>query len=370
MKILFVGDYSNLHSTLAPELRRRGHRVSVLSDRCAGMDIDCDIPLVRGNGVFSGFSYLYKIFATLPKLKGFDIVQFINPGFLSLRPGKLRYFLRELKRENGSLFLTLAGNDHFFVRACLEPDFFRFSEFRVGVKRSPFDRAYPNMANAYLLPSLKHYTEDFYDAMDGAMSALPEYDMAARPILGDRLVYAGLPVDLKMLTPHPFPETGKIRLLVGMRSYSILQKGTDTLLKMARTLEKEMPERFETDNVTDLPWTEYLRHIREAHIVLDQLYSYSPGMNALNTMALGRVSASGAEPEYYDMIGETELRPIIPLSPLQEDIPGTLVKLAENPDLLRKMAADGRRLVEKHNDVRIIADRYEAHWQKILNRGQ
>lgn len=32
MKILFVGDYSGVHANLAAELRRRGHKVTVVSD--------------------------------------------------------------------------------------------------------------------------------------------------------------------------------------------------------------------------------------------------------------------------------------------------------------------------------------------------
>ena len=368
MKILFIGDYSNLHSTLARELRRRGNTVTVLSDRCGCMDIDSDIYLQRGNYPGAGVTYLYRLFSLLPRLSGYDVVQLINPHFFSLRPGKLRYFLRELRRANGSVFLSLAGDDHFFVRACLDRDTFRYSEFRIGYMPTEFSKMCPQHEHGYMLPSVQHYTEALYAAIDGAMSVLPEYDMAARPILGDKLAYTGLPIDLDELTATPLPDTDKVRILVGMRSQYVTSKGTDHLLRIAREAAEKKPGLIEVENVVDLPWTQYLDKIRSSHIVLDQLYSYSPAMNALDTMALGRVSGSGAQPEYYDMIGEKELRPIISLSPYEQDIAGTLYALAADRRRLEQMAADGRKLVERHNDTRLVTDRYERHWAKHLNR--
>lgn len=140
MKILFLGDYSNLHGTLAAELRRRGHEVTLVSDRCGCMDVDNDIHLARRKGPFSGFDYLYRIFTLMPRFRGYDVVQFVNPHFFRLKPGKLMYFLRELRRHNGSLFLSLAGNDHFFVKACVHGGIFRFSEFRIEKTPTRFAR--------------------------------------------------------------------------------------------------------------------------------------------------------------------------------------------------------------------------------------
>lgn len=367
MKILFVGDYSNLHATLAAELRRKGHQVTVLSDGCGHMKVASDIFVDRGPGFVGSVKYLYRLFSLLPELKGYDVVQFINPHFFALRPGKLRYFLRELKRQNGSLFLSLAGNDHYFVKACLQRDMFRFSEFRVGYEPTEFSHRCNNHERGYMLPSVATYSEDFYGALDGAMSVLPEYDMAARPVLGDRLAFTNLPIDLRSLSPAPFEISDKVNILVGMRSGNELNKGTERLLEIAKRVEKDMPERVKVLNIKDLPFNEYLEALRGAHLVLDQLYSYSPGMNALYTMALGRVSGSGAQPEYYDMIGEDELRPIFELSPLNTDLEGHIRELVADSDRLCTMAAEGRLLVERHNDSRLVASRYEEHWKYILD---
>lgn len=50
MKILFAGDYSNFHATLAAELRRRGHQAVVMSAGSRCMDTERDIDLRRTPG--------------------------------------------------------------------------------------------------------------------------------------------------------------------------------------------------------------------------------------------------------------------------------------------------------------------------------
>lgn len=84
-------------------------------------------------------------------------------------------------------------------------------------------------------------------------------------------------------------------------------------------------------------------------------------------MAMGRISASGGQPEYYEYIGE-DTRPVFCLSPLEDDdtIKERLRRLVSDRESLRRMSEEGRRIVERHNDVRNIAPLFEAHWQKMM----
>lgn len=364
MKILFIGDYSNLHATLAAEMRRRGHQVTLVSDGCGHMGVGSDIYLHRDGKMLNGVRYLYRLFQLLPDLKGYDVVQFINPHFLKLRPGKLRYFLRELKRNNGRLYLSLAGNDGLFVRRCVDGETFRFSEFRIGHRWTDFALRFRGHERGYMSGMVQTYTDDFYSMIDGGMAVLPEYYMAARDVLGDKLCFTNLPIDLDELQSSPMPNGDKVRVLVGMRSLAISSKGTDLLLDMARRVEQRMPDSVEVVNVQDLSWAEYKKVLRSCHINLDQMYSYSPAMNALSSMALGRVAGSGAEPEFYDIVGEPELRPVFQISPLIEDLEEQLAVLVSDRDRLEQMGRDSRAFVEKHNSVKLVADRYETHWNK------
>ena len=73
MKILFVGDYSGFHATLAAELRRGGHDVTVISDGSRCMDTVRDIDLRRTPGLLGGVAYMRRLFKLWPGLKGYDI---------------------------------------------------------------------------------------------------------------------------------------------------------------------------------------------------------------------------------------------------------------------------------------------------------
>lgn len=371
MKILMLGDYSNLHACLAKELRKRGHEVTLVSDRGGHMLTDADMELRRSPGLFGGIRYLYRVLATLPSWTGYDVVQLINPQFLSLRPGKLRMIYDILKKNNRSLFLTLCGNDHFFVKDCVDSDLFRFSEFRIGKEKAPLVKCDPRRESGWLIPEHASYTKYLYETIDGAMSVLPEYDMSAKLHMdSQKLTFTNLPIEIESLDFTEMNTDGKIRILVGMRGNMQIQKGTARMLELCRELEKEMPGELEVKVAKDLSLSDYLDELRKSHIVIDQLYSYSPATNALQTMALGRIAASGGQPEYYEYINE-DSRPIFCLTPLEDEdsIKHRLRNLIENKAEMKKMALEGRRLAEKHNDVRNIAPLFESHWEKHI-KGQ
>ncbi len=368
MKILFFGDYSNLHACLAKELRQRGHNVTIISDGGRYMKTDHDILLDRRPGLAGSIRYLYDAFSLLPYIKGYDVVQFINPHFLSLRPGKIKYFFDIIRKENRSVFLTLAGNDYYFVDACLNTDIFKFSEFKVGKEYTEFEKS-TFQGREWLVAPVKRFAEYFYDKIDGAMSILPEYDMAARRILGDRAAFTNIPIDLSYL---PFSEMtfngNPVTIFIGMRQGMEIQKGTARLLETAKTLEKEMPEKCRVECVRNLPLKEYLKRMASSHIVLDQLYSYSPGTNGFQAMALGRVAGTGAQPEYYQYIDQDNPHPLLRLSPLETGtLHDTLRDLILDPERMAMMGKEGRKIVERDNDLRTVASRFEAHWNKTLS---
>lgn len=370
MKILMLGDYSNLHACLAKELRRRGHEVTLVSDRGVYMKTDADIELRRSSGPLGGVRYLYRIMALLPSWSGYDAVQLINPGFLRLKPGKLKRIYDILRKNNRSVFLTLCGNDHFFVKDCVDSDLFRFSEFRAGKEKTPLVESDPWMEKGWLIPSHASYTGHLYDTIDGAMAVLPEYDMSARLHMDSRkLIFTNLPIELEKLEFSTIETDGPVRILIGMRGNMEIQKGTARMLELCRELEAEMPDILEVKAVRNLSLADYLDELRRSHIVIDQLYSYSPATNALQTMALGRITASGGQPEYYQYVGE-DTHPVFCLSPLEDEasIKERLRRLVLDRDEMIRMAREGRDLVERHNDVRDIAPVFESHWRKHMKK--
>lgn len=368
MKILFIGDYSGFHASFAIELRRRGHDITIVSDGSGCMSTTRDIDITRGPGKLGGIRYLYKLFSVLPQLKGFDIVQIIAPIFLNLRPGKNVWFFRQLRQNNGSIFLSLAGNDSHYVEACVRGNLLRYSEFRIGIAPTRYAIENQSAEREWLTPVMRDYCRYIYDNVEGAVSCLYEYHIAAESEFGEKLGYTGIPIDLSNI-PITIPRLdGKINIFTGIKEGREIFKGTDRLLSAVRKAEKIAPQLIHTEIVKNLPYQEYLKRMSDSHIVLDQLYSYTPAKNALEAMALGKTVVSGAEPEYYNFIGEDSLHPIINAVPGEEDtLATTLATLAKNPEELSKHAIDGRAFVEKHNSVKIVTDRLLAHWKKILS---
>ena len=364
MKILFIGDFSNLHATLAKEFNRRGHDVTVLSDKCGHIDSHADIFLKRDKGFVGGLKYLYNLFNLLPTLKDYDIVQFINPNFFNLRPGKIKYFFDRIKGQNVKMYLTLAGNDYYFCKACLDAKVFRFSEFKIGTNFTEFHKSNPHRLYGWTSYANRNWNEYFYEQIDGAMAVLPEYDIVARSLIGGKTVFTNLPIDLDILPTVNYNISDPIKIFIGIRSGMEIQKGSRKLLEVAKEIECEMPGKVEVVNVIDLPFTEFITKMNDSNIVLDQLYAYSPATTALLAMGLGKVVASGGQPEYYEYIGNPNDKPIVTISPFDTDIKQRIINLIENPKEIIKIGKQSRALVEKHNDVKIVADKFETIYMK------
>ena len=367
MNILFIGDYSNLHTTLARELRRMGHRADVLSDGCGHMKLQSDFQLKREPGIIGGFKYLYNLFELLPQLKGYDVVQLINTNFFSLKPQKIKYFFDILKRQNGSVFLTLAGNDYFFCKACYDAKIFRYSEFKTGDEFTQAHNLNPNHLFGWISNSNKQWAEYLLANITGAMAVLPEYEMPVKSLLGDKVKFTNLPIDFSELplTSTHFKED-KVNIMVGMRSGYEDMKGAKTLYKIAEELETEMPEKVKLHLAKDLPFADFLDKLAQSDIVLDQLYAYSPAMTALYGMALGKVVGTGAQPEYYEAIGNPTERPVFSLTPFDTDIKERLRNLIENRDQIILLGEQSKDIVTRNNDSDIVARKFLSHWQNLL----
>ena len=136
MKILLIGEYSNVHWTLAEGLLALGHEVCVVSNGDNWKNYRRDIDLSRkSNGKIDTLGYLYRVWHVFRKLKGYDVVQLINPIFLDFRARRIRKYYDYLRRHNKKVFLGAFGMDHYWVKTCLDCKTFRYSDFNIGDKQ-------------------------------------------------------------------------------------------------------------------------------------------------------------------------------------------------------------------------------------------
>ncbi|MDE5643185.1 MAG: hypothetical protein K2I56_06795 [Muribaculaceae bacterium] len=371
MKVLLIGDFSNYHRALGDGLSRLGHDVTVASSGTQWLDTERDIDLRRSSGKLGGALLYARLRTTLlHRLSGYDVVQVCSPLFVDLRPARVSRIFDQLKRRNGKIYLTALSTDSHLVERLSGPNSpLRYSEWQVGGRPSVFAQSEVNMRDGWLAPAMRAHDRHIYENVDGAVTALYEYHRIIEDVIpAGRLAYGGIPVDLRKIQPCPMPPLGSgnpVRIMVAYPRARMIEKGAEQLLAISRELERRHPGRIVVDEVTQLPYREFVERIKQSHIVVDQLYSYTPGTTALLAMAMGRVTLSGGEEEYYDFIGERDLRPIINTDPA--DLAATMKRLEEvalDPDRLMSLASDGPEFVRRHNDSLTVARRFEEFWTR------
>ena len=120
MKILLIGEYSNVHATLAAGLRELGHQVTVVSNGDFWKDYPRDIDVSRHPGKLGGLRLMARLYTLLPRLRGYDVVQLINPMFFELKAERLFFFYDYLRRHNRKMILGAFGMDYYWVRTCIQ----------------------------------------------------------------------------------------------------------------------------------------------------------------------------------------------------------------------------------------------------------
>ena len=364
MKILLIGEYSNVHWGLAEGLRKAGHEVCVLSNGDFWKNYKRDISLVREVGKpLAGIRYLCKALSLLPRMRGYDIVQLINPMFLELKAERIAPFYKYLRRHNGKVFMGAMGMDALWVKTATDRKTFRYSDFNIG------DKAIDNDSTRELISDWSggtvkeqlNYT--IADDCDGIIAGMYEYHTAYKEQYGNKLTYIPMPMNLDDTTPPAKRNEGKVKFFIGIQKTRSQYKGTDIMLRALLRIKENYPERCEILKAENVPFEQYSKMVEECDVLLDQLYGYSPGMNALLALAKGKIVVGGAEEEYYELLGEKELRPMVNVTPDEEDVYKKLEQLVLAPEKIGRMQEESYMLVKKHHDHCRVAKMYLDFWE-------
>lgn len=367
MRILFVGDASNFHRALAEGLRELGHDATVASDGSGWMNTERDINISRKHGskLSGGLLWCKLQRLMLSRFRGYDIVQISNPIFVSQRPERNAILFSQLKRHNGKIFLTALGTDTSYIEMCMDQKVpLKYNEWFVDGNPTPYNIYHEDILKAWLNDPLKSHCERVYNNIDGVVSVLYEYDVACRRKLpSSKVAYAGIPIDTRSIKKINLPDRiKKVKLFLGMHRDRKLEKGTERMLFVAKRIVERYPDKCTLDIVENIPYKEYLDRLRYSHVVLDQLYSYTPATNALLAMALGLNTVSGGEEDFYRFIHENRLRPVINAVPDDDALYKILEGVVMHPELIRSRGEEGREFVVKHNDKILVAKRFIDFW--------
>ena len=387
MKILLFGEYSNVHWTLACALRKLGHEVTVVSNGDEWKAYPADISLIRKPGRWGRLTYLLRVLLLLPKLRGYDVVQLINPvHFVDLKAERAVRIYDYLRRHNKKVFLGAFGYDFHYVYDSVVRRTLRYCDFYTPTREVHHEWNDANERD-WLRTYKKEASIHVAETCDGIISGLYEYDVAYRPHFPDKTTFIPMPIDVdntnetktktKTKTKNNHPDGNSslftlhsslqrpLRFFIGINRSRPMLKGTDIMLRALERLVADYPDRTEMVKAESVPIAEYKEMMRSSDVLLDQIYSYTPAMNALQAMSLGLIVVSGGEEENYEILGEKELRPIINVQPDEEDIYRQLEWLVLHPERIAQLKRDSIEYVRRYHDSLKVAKRYLEAWGKF-----
>ena len=381
MKILLMGEYSNVHATLAEGLRKLGHHVTVLSNGDFWKNYPRDIDLVRKPGKLGGIMYLMKLYTIVHKLRGYDIVQLINPMFLELKAERIFPIYQYLRKHNKKVILGGFGMDYYWVSVCCKDKPLRYSDFNMGNQLRTNTDALKERKD-WLGTEKGRLNQMIAEDCDGIITGLYEYWACYQPGFPQKTTFIPFPIKPKLITSGngnsytnaenhqviPLDIPKKVKLFIGINKSRSEYKGTDIMLKAAQAIAKKYPDKTELRIAESIPFAEYVKMMNGSDAILDQLYSYTPSMNPLEAMARGIICIGGGEPENYEIIHEDKLRPIINVLPNYESVYQELEHLVLHPELVPLLKQQSIEYINKHHDYIKVAKRYEAFYQKLLIR--
>ncbi|MAT90861.1 MAG: glycosyl transferase family 1 [Flavobacteriaceae bacterium] len=380
MKILLIGEYSRLHNSLKEGLQQLGHEVTLVATGDYFKKFPADI-LLQPN-YQHGWGHRWKVLVyrcfgidlrsrdlskQLKKhaasLKGYDVVQLINECPMGMQPADFLPWVSFLKKHNRSLFLLSCGTDHHSVAYAFQKKF-RYSIltpfFEGKVAKKTFAPALKYLSEAYT----KHH-HSVLKLVDGVIASDLDYHI---PWKGHPQ-YLGMvpnPVNTDKLPFDPPSEKNPIVIFHGINRGNYYKKGNDLFeAALDQLRKKQLP--IEIITVEDLPYAEYIKKYQKAHILLDQVYAYDQGYNALEAMAQGKVVFTGAEKEWLTYYNLSENTVAINALPDVDALVGALLELLENPDRLEQIGAAARSFIEKEHHYVHVAERYCSLWQQALD---
>ncbi|WP_133013464.1 glycosyltransferase [Marinomonas flavescens] len=354
MKILLLGEYSAFHKNLKEGLVELGYDAVVAAHGDGFKKVPCDISFTSSlPSLFGKLSSRLTPLCKLDQLTGYDVVQLINPFAFGRGYFFERFFLQKIIDGNEKFFLSGAGDDAFFWkygRKALEygpfDDFLKYDlnsdRFYMETDKAfDFNKRMLEKSNG-LIPIMYEY-EKSYEGQPKRLNTIPI------PMNMDKIVYEDNKLGKKLVVFH------------GLNRYGF--KGTRHVEEAFEYLGNKYPNDLELVIDGKMPLNEYLQLMRRTNVVIDQMNSYSLGVNGIYALAMGKVVLGGVEPESLISLG-VESSPVINLKPNAQSIIQQVENLLERKNEIQKLGYESRQFAENvHGHIK-VAQQYIETWGK------
>jgi len=380
MRILLIGEYSRLHNSLKRGLIELGNEVILVGTGDMFKDYPVDIsikPIIFSYKPFPLF--IRKVFLRLTKkdlaqweigyrfkkivskLKGYDVVQLINSHSIGTFPNTETALLEVLFKQNENVFLMACGDDYPVIKYYLDGK----QEYHIltpYIKNNSLSKAAYSLK--YVNSSYKKLFDFVYENVKAVIPSDIDYQL---PWNGWEKITPLIPNPL--LIPEDYTpiqiKNRKIILFLGINTLNYEKKGYQLFEDALKKISEKYSDKIEIRITKDLPFDEYIKHIESCDILLDTIYAYDQGYNALEAMARGKVVFTGAEKEfiaYYNLKKSVNINAL----PNVESIYSELENLILNPEKIIEIGQNARDFIEQEHDYKSIAKKYLTTWKSKI----
>ena len=378
MKILLLGEYSRLHNSLKEGFVTLGHEVSIVGcgDKFKQFPVDYSIYaricndnkianlLYRGIRKVIGLDFekiekAIRFYLLIPKLNGYHHVQLINSDALETYPILSRFLYKKLFKNIQSRSLLICGDETPIV------DYLIKKEFKYSVLTPYFEDN--SIEKEFQFP-LKYRKNSYRKTFDwlkencqNLITSDLDYEIPMRK-MGFQTTFIPNPINTDTIAFQKTENTGEIVIFLGINRLSYTKKGIIYFEKALEIIQEKHADKIEIIVTENLPYKEYISKYNKAHILLDQVFAYDQGYNALEAMAKGKVVFTGAETEFLNQYHLQEDEVCINAVPDENEIGVKLSFLIEHPEKISKISKNARKFIEKEHDYKVVAEKYLACW--------
>lgn len=378
MKILLVGEYSRLHNSLKEGLKSLNHEVTIIASGDSFKEFPVDLSIAShffSKNIILKFSnkVFFKIFKTdlqllekgirfyfhLPKLKNYDVVQLINSDAIGTYPFLSRILYKKLFGNIACKSLLVCGDETPVI------DYLLKKELKYSVLTPYFE---DNSLQKQFQFSLKYKTNNYrktFDWLYKNCNAMIVSDLDYKiPMekMGYSVHFIPNPINIKKIEYIEQKIDNKIVIFLGINRLSYVKKGFVFFEKALEIIKEKYPDKVEIIVTENISYHKYNVLYNKAHILLDQIYAYDQGYNALEAMAKGKVVFTGAELEFTEHYNLSEKVAINAL-PDVDYLVNELSFLIENPNKILAISKRTRAFIEQEHNYINIAEKYLEVWK-------
>jgi len=356
MRVLLIGEYSSLYNNLATGLKELGHDVVLANDGDGFKNYhrDIDLSSTVKNKLLNHAAKILKQVKFTKAFAGYDVAGIMNPLIFS-RFGPYKKIVQQIKENNGHLFLTAAGDDYYYWQAYNEKAY-RYSP------HAPSLKDYNASNHLWENAKMKMLNDVYVDASNEVIANAAEYYIAYKEKVPS-LYYVPFPIPVKNIgfQPVSLKKEERLKIFHGVQTHRKLFKGSDIVDEAMADLVKKYPHDIEYQRVENVPYATYINSFNACHVLIDQLHSYSPAMNALTAMAKGKVVIGGFEEEARALVNYDKT-PLINVTPDKEDLKRAILSLLDNRAAVEEYSYNAREYTVAIHDETKIAQQYINIW--------